>query len=94
MIRYEKVTNHDVERLREICGKDAVLWQDEISPDYSHDELSLERFVPELVVLPQSAQEVAEIWATVMRATFPSPPGVPVLVCVEVRWPFMAVLFW
>ena len=74
MMRYEKVTNHDVERLRKICGKDAVLWQEGISPDYSHDELSLERFAPELVVLPQSTHEVSEILAYCYERNIPVTP--------------------
>lgn len=73
-MQYEKVTKQDVERLCEICGEDAVLWQEDISPDYSHDELSLERFAPELVVLPQSVREVSEILAHCYERNIPVTP--------------------
>ncbi|MCK9526965.1 MAG: 2-hydroxy-acid oxidase, partial [Limnochordia bacterium] len=70
-MQYEKVTSGDIQRLREICGHDAVLWEEAISPDYSHDELSLEQFPPEAVVLPRSAQEVSEVLAYCYERNIP-----------------------
>lgn len=73
-MQYEKATYGDVKRLREICGVDAVLWEEEISPDYGHDELSLERFPPEIVVLPKSVEEVSQILAYCYERNIPVTP--------------------
>ena len=73
-MQYEKVTSGDIQRLREICGHDAVLWEEAISSDYSHDELSLEQFPPEAVVLPRSAQEVSEVLAYCYERNIPVTP--------------------
>lgn len=73
-MQYSKVTADDVQRLREICGQDYVLWQGQISPDYSHDELSLEHYPPEIVVFPQSTQQIAEIMAYCFTRNIPVTP--------------------
>jgi glycolate oxidase len=73
-MNFEKVTLRDIEHLREICGVDTVLWKEEISPDYSHDELSLERYAPEAVVLPQSTSEVSAVLAYCYERNIPVIP--------------------
>lgn len=71
---YNRVSERDVSALRQICGANGVLWQDEISPDYSHDELSLEQYPPELVVLPHSAEEISQVLAYCYEREIPVVP--------------------
>jgi glycolate oxidase len=71
---YNKVTLEDVQKFRQICDSQRVLWKEAISPDYSHDELSLEQNPPEVVVLPNSTQEVSQILAYCSKRNIPVTP--------------------
>lgn len=73
-MRYEKVTVADVQKLTEICEAKRVLWQEAIAVDYSHDELSLEQHYPEVVVFPNSTEEVAQIMAYCHNRNLPVTP--------------------
>ncbi len=58
---YKQITKEDVHALRLLIGADdRVLYGDEINEDYSHDELSGTMRFPDVVVLPQDAQEVSK----------------------------------
>ncbi|MGI6038450.1 MAG: FAD-binding oxidoreductase [Limnochordia bacterium] len=50
-----------VEALRAICGSDHVYTREEISSDYSHDELAYTEYYPDLLVEPGSTEEVARV---------------------------------
>jgi glycolate oxidase len=50
------------------------MWGEDISPDYYHDELSLEGRPPEAVARPGSATEVAEIMAYCWERNIPVTP--------------------
>lgn len=73
-MRYNKVTYADIENLRKIVNPNRVLWQDEISSDFSHDELSLEQYPPEAVLEPVSAHEVSQIMAYCYERNIPVTP--------------------
>ncbi len=73
-VTYRNVTSADVQKLREICGDEAVLWGGAISADYSHDELSLEKFEPEVVVFPQTVREVSQVLAYCYDRNIPVTP--------------------
>lgn len=73
-MQYEKVTTEDVQALQAICTPKRVLIGEQISPDYSHDELSLELFPPEVVVLPASTEEVARVLAYCHERGIPVTP--------------------
>ncbi|MFQ5999944.1 MAG: FAD-binding oxidoreductase, partial [Candidatus Bathyarchaeia archaeon] len=54
--------NKVVERLRAIVGKENVLAGDEIEEEYGRDEaLTVKPCLPEVMVKPESAEEVAKI---------------------------------
>lgn len=73
-MQYEKVTIQDIEALQAICTPKRVFWQDAISPDYSHDELSLEQYPPEAVVFAVSTEEVSQILAYCYKRNIPVTP--------------------
>ncbi len=59
---YKQVNQADVDFLRSIIpDADRVLFAEAIGEDYSHDELSGTVSMPEIVVLPLSAQEVSQV---------------------------------
>lgn len=58
---YSQITWDDAAYFRTVCGEEWVAWGEEISPDYYHDELSLQGRPPEVVVRPANTQEVAKI---------------------------------
>ena len=72
-MQYKEATFEDVQR-REICGVQGVLWKEEISSDYYHDELSVEQFPPEIVVLPESAEQVSTVLAYCYDRNIPVTP--------------------
>ena len=47
---YNKVTEKDIDFLREVTAPDRVLVGDAISEDYSHDELAGVKAMPEVLV--------------------------------------------
>jgi len=60
-VRYEKVTKDDVKVLKDIVGESSVLFGDEISTDYAHDELGGIERMPEVLVRVRSTEEVSAI---------------------------------
>ena len=57
---YKRLTQDDINVLRSIIKEDdRVLWGDNVSGDYSHDELGGAVSFPDAVVLPINAQEVS-----------------------------------
>ena len=58
---YNKVTQKDVRDLQNIVGEANVLFGEEISPDYAHDELGGIEKMPEVLVRVISTEQVSEI---------------------------------
>ena len=57
---YNKVTENDIEFLRTATSPDRVLVGDEISEDYSHDELAGVKAMPEVLVRVLYTEEVSK----------------------------------
>ena len=55
---YNKVTEKDIDFLREVTAPDRVLVGDAISEDYSHDELAGVKAMPEVLVRVLYTEEV------------------------------------
>ena len=58
---YNKVNKEDIQRLSEIVGAENVLTGDAINPDYSHDELSGMKKMPDVLVSVSNTEEVSKI---------------------------------
>ena len=58
---YKKVDEKDVEYLRTLVDADRILVGDEISEDYSHDELGTVANYPEVLMRVLSTEEVSAI---------------------------------
>ncbi len=58
---YNKVTESDVQFLRRVTAPDRVFFGDEISEDYSHDELAGVKAMPEALVRVLYTEEVSKI---------------------------------
>ena len=75
-MRYKKVTPEIVEELREICGERNVIYEEkEKLEGYSHDEAGKFYFhMPEAVVKPTAAEEIAEVIKLANRERIPVTP--------------------
>ena len=58
---YSKVNEEDIKILSEIVGAENVLKGDEINPDYSHDELSGMKKMPDVLVSARTTEEISAI---------------------------------
>ena len=58
---YNKVSDTDVAALKRIVGDDAVLFGDEISEDYAHDELGGIESMPEVLVRATSTEQISKV---------------------------------
>ncbi|MCI9041531.1 FAD-binding oxidoreductase [Dubosiella newyorkensis] len=59
---YHTIDENDVSNLRALIGEEQrMLWKEQISEDYSHDELGGTSSWPELVIKPVSANEVSAV---------------------------------
>ncbi len=58
---YKKLDQKDVDFLKSICGDDAVFFGDEISEDFSRDELAETRVMPEVLVEPTTTEQVSKV---------------------------------
>ena len=74
--RYKPVTQKIVDRLRGIAGEGNIVVDKEAMESYSHDETSVEEWgrMPEVVVLPTEARQVAEIVKLANRELIPITP--------------------
>jgi len=61
MSEYKKICAQDIEALKNIVSSDRVLAGEQISEDYSHDELSGEKCFPEALVTVHTTEEISEI---------------------------------
>ena len=58
---YNKVNLSDAEYLRSVLGTDAVLYGEQINPDYAHDELGGVSKMPELVARVSTTEEISAV---------------------------------
>lgn len=68
---YNKVTGQDVDALKKIVGAANVLCGDEISPDYSHDELGGIEKMPEALVKVTTTEQVSDIMKLAYNRNIP-----------------------
>ncbi len=68
---YNLINESDLAVLRAIVGDDRVLFGDEISPDYSHDELGGISRMPDVLVRVRSTEEIAAIMKHAFARTIP-----------------------
>lgn len=73
-MNYKKVTKQDIDRLLEICGTENVLYGEAIHEDYSRDELAGIRSFPDVVVLPENAEQVSAIMRYAWEQNIPVTP--------------------
>jgi len=73
---YNKVNQQIIHKLRAIVGESQVIVDREKMVDYSHDEFSLPEIarMPEVVVLPRSTAQVAEILKLASKERIPVTP--------------------
>ncbi|MDR2701522.1 MAG: FAD-binding protein [Spirochaetaceae bacterium] len=76
MPAYNKVTQTITEALRDICGKGSVFTDEEKTEAYSHDETDAAEYgrSPEVVVLPDSTEQVAQIVKLANKERIPITP--------------------
>jgi len=74
--RYNKVDKDIIEKLKKIVGEQFVITDQEKIEPYSHDEVAEEEYahMPEVVVKPRTAQEIAEIVKLANRELIPVTP--------------------
>ncbi|MBI9105611.1 MAG: FAD-binding protein [Spirochaetales bacterium] len=61
-MKYNKVTDRDIEFLTGICGKEHVFTGSDIHEDFTHDEMTIYgKFSPEVVVEARSTEQVSDI---------------------------------
>ena len=68
---YSKVTNDDIKALAKIVGEENVLFGDEISSDYAHDELGGIEKMPEVLVRVNSTEEISSVMQLAWERTIP-----------------------
>ena len=68
---YNKITNDDIKRLCEIVGNENVITGQDISPDYSHDELGTIESKPDCVVKVENTQQISKIMALAWERVIP-----------------------
>ncbi len=73
---YGKVTEHIVEALYGILGKKNVITETDRMEGYSHDETSVELYahMPEVVVTPETTEQIAEIMKLATKERIPVTP--------------------
>lgn len=73
-MEYSRLDQHDITYFLNVCGHGHVHWGPEVSPDYGHDELSLESHLPEAVVEPETTEEVSRILSHCYERSIPVTP--------------------
>ena len=61
MCEYKKIDNKDLEFLKSVVGNDNVIYGNDISEDYSHDELGGISSYPDVLVRVHSTEEISKI---------------------------------
>lgn len=74
-MQFNKLTSEDIEYLKGICSTERVLTGDDISDDFSHDEMQeYGKYLPEAVVEVENATEVSELMKYAYKKNIPVTP--------------------
>ena len=73
-MKYKKIDEKDIIYLKEICSPDRIFVGEDISEDYSHDELAGVRQYPEVMIEAVSTDEVSKILAYANENRIPVTP--------------------
>ncbi len=73
-MKYSKVDEKVIEKLKQIVGEDNVITDKDALENYSHDETPIYRAMPEAAVKPSSTEEVAQIMKLANEANIPITP--------------------
>ena len=73
-MKYKKIDEKDIIYLKEICSPDRIFVGEDISEDYSHDELAGVRQYPEVMIEAVSTVEVSKILAYANENRIPVTP--------------------
>ena len=68
---YNKITSSDIKALQEIAGISEVIVGENISPDYSHDELGGVEKMPDVLVRVQSTEQVSAVMKLAYERNIP-----------------------
>lgn len=71
---YKKMEEQDFQALIAICGREHVKTREEISADYSHDELAGIHVFPEVLIEPMTTIEVSEVMKYAFDHAIPVTP--------------------
>lgn len=74
MVKYNKVDEHCIQQLKNLCGEDFVFVDDENLRKYSHDETEDLCYKPEIVVKPKTTEEVSGILKLANEKKIPVTP--------------------
>lgn len=73
-MNYKALIKKDIGELTAICGTENVLYGEAIHEDYSRDELAGIRSFPDVVVLPENAEQVAAVMRYAWEKNIPVTP--------------------
>lgn len=73
-MQFNKITQVEIDQLIEILDQDRVLVGDAILEDYAHDELAEIKVFPDVVVEPETTEEVAQIMKLAHERQLPVTP--------------------
>ena len=68
---YGKITQSDIDALKQICKEENVICGKDISVDYSHDELGGIEKMPDVLIRVHSTEEVSEIMKLAWEKSIP-----------------------
>lgn len=71
---YKKIDKNDIDFLIKVCGKEEVIVGEDISEDFSHDELGGVEKYPEVLVYANSTEQVSEIMKYSYEKNIPVTP--------------------
>lgn len=73
-MNFNKITQSDIDSIIGILASDRVTLREDISEDYSHDELAELKVYPDLIVEPESTEEVSQIMKFAAKRNIPVTP--------------------
>ncbi|CCU78906.1 Glycolate dehydrogenase, subunit GlcD [Halanaerobium saccharolyticum subsp. saccharolyticum DSM 6643] len=71
---YNKITKEDIEVLIDILDDDRVTLREDINEDYSHDELAELKAFPEIMIEPETTEEVSQVMKFASKRNIPVTP--------------------
>src|SRR6056297_736125 len=71
---YNKITKEDIKVLIDILDDDRVTLREDINEDYSHDELAELKAFPEIMIEPETTEEVSQIMKFASKRNIPVTP--------------------